>query len=71
MLLIEAVNFYFLQVKINMGVALPERLGPGYVSHLEVGEAVASLVEKRRVSHTVLCANSTTDLKTLILEGKL
>ncbi|XP_077307079.1 L-fucose dehydrogenase-like [Lithobates pipiens] len=59
------------EVKINMGVALPERLGPGYVSHLEVGEAVASLVEKRRVSHTVLCANSTTDLKTIILEGKL
>ncbi|XP_063802314.1 uncharacterized protein LOC134970249 [Pseudophryne corroboree] len=59
------------EVKINMGVAPPERLGPGYVSHLEVGEAIASLVEKRRVSHTVLCANSTTDLKTLILEGKL
>ncbi|XP_044126452.1 uncharacterized protein LOC122920788 isoform X1 [Bufo gargarizans] len=59
------------EVKINMGVAPPERLGPGYVSHLEVGEAVASLVEKRRVSHTVLCANSTTDLKTLILEGKV
>ncbi|MEE6519847.1 hypothetical protein FKM82_017611 [Ascaphus truei] len=59
------------EVKINMGVAPPERLAPGYVSHLEVGEAVASLVEKRLVSHTVLCANSTTDLKTLILEGKL
>ncbi|XP_075045167.1 uncharacterized protein LOC142104413 [Mixophyes fleayi] len=59
------------EVKINMGVAPPERLGPGYVSHLEVGEAITSLVEKRRVSHTILCANSTTDLKTLILEGKL
>ncbi|XP_063293745.1 uncharacterized protein LOC134578687 [Pelobates fuscus] len=59
------------ELKINMGVATPERLGPGYVSHLEVGDAVSSLVEKRQVSHTVLCANSTADLKTLILEGKL
>ncbi|KAM9301537.1 uncharacterized protein PAF06_014736 [Gastrophryne carolinensis] len=59
------------EVKINMGVAPPERLGPGYVSHLEVGDAVASLVEKRRVSHTMLTANSTTDLKTLIIDGKL
>ncbi|XP_068117593.1 uncharacterized protein [Hyperolius riggenbachi] len=59
------------EVKINMGVALPDRLGPGYVSHLEVGEAVASLVEKRRVSHTVMCVNSKNDLKTLMVEGKL
>ncbi|XP_017948993.1 uncharacterized protein LOC100489732 isoform X2 [Xenopus tropicalis] len=59
------------EIKINMGVATPERLGPGYVSHLEVGEAIATVVEKRHVSHTVLCVNSTTDLKTLILEGKL
>ncbi|OCT57366.1 uncharacterized protein LOC108704828 [Xenopus laevis] len=59
------------EIKINMGVAKPERLGPGYVSHLEVGEAIATVVEKKRVSHTVLCVNSTTDLKTLILEGKL
>uniref|UniRef100_A0A8D0GHA5 Peroxisomal trans-2-enoyl-CoA reductase n=1 Tax=Sphenodon punctatus TaxID=8508 RepID=A0A8D0GHA5_SPHPU len=59
------------EVKINMGVATPERLGLGYVSHLEVGEAVASLVEKRSTSHTVLCVNSATDLKTLILEGKI
>ncbi|KAM4722239.1 uncharacterized protein WCC33_008475 [Rhinophrynus dorsalis] len=59
------------EVKINMGVATPDRRGPGYVSHLEVGDAIATLVEKRRVSHTVLCANSTADLKTLILEGKL
>ncbi|OCT82351.1 uncharacterized protein LOC108715413 isoform X2 [Xenopus laevis] len=59
------------EIKINMGVAKPERLGPGYVSHLEVGEAIATVVEKKRVSHTVLCVKSTTDLKTLILEGKL
>ncbi|XP_020643980.1 uncharacterized protein LOC110076291 isoform X2 [Pogona vitticeps] len=59
------------ELKINMGVTTPERLGPGYVSHLEVGEAVASLVEKRIVSHTVLSANSPADLKTLALEGKI
>ncbi|XP_069491674.1 uncharacterized protein [Ambystoma mexicanum] len=59
------------EVKINMGVATPDRLGPGYVSHLEVGEAVASLVEKRSITHSVLCTNSAADLKTLILEGRL
>ncbi|XP_078526215.1 uncharacterized protein LOC144798950 [Lissotriton helveticus] len=59
------------EVKINMGVTTPERLGPGFVSHLEVGEAVASLVEKRCITHTVLCANSAADLKTLILEGRI
>ncbi|XP_059569972.1 uncharacterized protein LOC132243617 [Alligator mississippiensis] len=59
------------EVKINMGVATPERLGPGYVSHLEVGEAVAALVEKRRVSHAVLCASSPADLQALALEGQL
>ncbi|XP_062997483.1 uncharacterized protein LOC134408900 [Elgaria multicarinata webbii] len=58
------------EVKLNMGVTTPERLGPGYVSHLEVGQAVASLVEKRTVSHTVLSANSPADLKTLAREGK-
>lgn len=60
-----------LQLKINMGVTTPERLGPGYVNHLEVGQAVASLVEKRVVSHTVLSANSPADLKTLALDGKV
>ncbi|KAG8437564.1 hypothetical protein GDO86_008319 [Hymenochirus boettgeri] len=59
------------EVKINMGVAKPEHLGPGYVNHLDVGDAVATVVEKRRVSHTALCVNCNTDLKTLILEGKL
>ncbi|XP_065272509.1 uncharacterized protein LOC135888684 [Emys orbicularis] len=59
------------EVKIDMGVATPERLRPGYVSHLEVGEAVASLVEKGSVSHAVLCARSPADLKTLTLEGKI
>uniref|UniRef100_H3B370 Uncharacterized protein n=1 Tax=Latimeria chalumnae TaxID=7897 RepID=H3B370_LATCH len=59
------------EVKINMGVATPDRMGPGYVSQLEVGEAIASVVEKRSISHKVLCTNSPADLKTMILEGKL
>nr|XP_060644441.1 uncharacterized protein LOC132783328 [Anolis sagrei ordinatus] len=59
------------EVKINMGVTTPERLGPGYVSHLEVGQAVASLVEKRAVSHRVLSAASPADLKALASEGKI
>lgn len=60
-----------LQVKISMGVTTPERLGSGYVSHLEVGQAVATLVEKRRVSHAVLSLGTPADLKTLAAEGKL
>ncbi|XP_043937797.1 uncharacterized protein LOC122810303 [Protopterus annectens] len=59
------------EVKINMGVRMPEHMVPGSVSHLEVGEAVASVVEKRLTSHRVLCVSSPSDLKTLILEGKL
>ncbi|KAJ7312174.1 hypothetical protein JRQ81_006526 [Phrynocephalus forsythii] len=59
------------ELKINMGVTTPERLAPGYVNHLDVGEAVASLVEKRIVSHTVLSASSPADLKALALEGKI
>ncbi|XP_028930500.1 uncharacterized protein LOC100681638 [Ornithorhynchus anatinus] len=59
------------EVKINMGVSTSERLAPGFISHLEVGKAVASLVEKRSVSHTVLNANSPADLQTLISQGWL
>ncbi|XP_027701807.1 uncharacterized protein LOC114031004 isoform X2 [Vombatus ursinus] len=59
------------EVKINMGVALPEALGPGYVSHLEVGRAVASLVDKLAISHAVLCVDSPADLQVLISDGKL
>lgn len=54
-----------------MGVTTPDRLGPGYVSHLEVGQAVASVVEKRCVSHTVLSVGTPADLKTLTAEGKM
>ncbi|XP_044518932.1 uncharacterized protein LOC123236636 [Gracilinanus agilis] len=59
------------EVKINMGVALPEALGPGFVSHLEVGQAVASLVDKLAVSHSVLRIDSPADLQVLTSDGKL
>ncbi|XP_078010650.1 uncharacterized protein LOC144457191 [Phascolarctos cinereus] len=59
------------EVKINMGVALTEALGPGYVSHLEVGQAVASLVDKLAISHAMLCVDSPADLQVLISDGKL
>ncbi|XP_039619384.1 uncharacterized protein si:dkey-238o13.4 [Polypterus senegalus] len=59
------------EIKINMGVAMPERMGPGYISHLDVGEAVASVVERRNSSHKVFCVSSPADLKTIILEGKV
>lgn len=57
------------QVKINAGVGSPERMGPGYIDHVELGEAVASLVEQRNVSHTVFTINCPADLKTITLEG--
>ncbi|KAL6478966.1 hypothetical protein MHYP_G00123990 [Metynnis hypsauchen] len=59
------------QVKINTGVASPERMAPGYLNHVDLGEAVATLVERRNTSHTVFTINSPSDLKTVILEGNL
>ncbi|KAI4904465.1 hypothetical protein NFI96_015121 [Prochilodus magdalenae] len=59
------------QVKINTGVASPERMAPGYLNHVDLGEAVATLVERRNTSHTVFTINSPSDLKTVILEGSL
>ncbi|XP_028813919.1 uncharacterized protein LOC114766829 [Denticeps clupeoides] len=59
------------QVKINTGVATPERLAPGYLSHLDLGEAVAALVERRSSSHTTFAISSPADLKTAMLEGNL
>lgn len=58
------------EVKVNMGVATEERMGTGYINHLDLGEAVASLVEKRNTSHKVFSINSPADLKTVFLEGK-
>ncbi|XP_063053745.1 uncharacterized protein si:dkey-238o13.4 [Engraulis encrasicolus] len=59
------------QVKINTGVGTPERMAPGFLSHLELGEAVATLIERRAVSHTVYPVSCPADLKTVILEGNL
>uniref|UniRef100_A0A3Q2T243 Uncharacterized LOC105931674 n=1 Tax=Fundulus heteroclitus TaxID=8078 RepID=A0A3Q2T243_FUNHE len=59
------------QVKINTGVATPERMAPGYLNHLDLGEAVAALVERGSSSHTVFAVSSPADLKTVLLEGNL
>lgn len=59
------------QVKIDAGVATPERMTPGYLNHLDLGEAVATLVERRNVSHTVFTVNCPADLKTILLEKNL
>ncbi|KAG9352640.1 hypothetical protein JZ751_021054 [Albula glossodonta] len=59
------------QVKINTGVATPDRLAPGYLNHLDLGEAVATLVEKKNTSHTVFNVNCPADLKTILLENNM
>ncbi|XP_067853605.1 peroxisomal trans-2-enoyl-CoA reductase [Heptranchias perlo] len=59
------------EVKLNMGVATPDRVAPGFVNHLDVGEAIATVLEKKSVSHHVFCVNTPADLKTLIMEGKV
>lgn len=60
-----------LQVKINTGVATPERMAPGYLNHLDLGEGVATLVERRNTSHTVFTVNCPADLKNILLERNL
>ncbi|KAG9338108.1 hypothetical protein JZ751_027079 [Albula glossodonta] len=59
------------QVKINAGVAAPDRMGPGYLNHLDLGEAVAALVERRNSSHNVFTVNCPSDLKTILLEDNV
>ncbi|KAM8750593.1 uncharacterized protein AB9X84_012426 [Acanthopagrus schlegelii] len=59
------------QVKINTGVAAPERMAPGYLNHLDLGEAVATLVERPNTSHTVFTVSCPADLKTVLLERNL
>lgn len=61
----------FQQVKINTGVAVPDRMAPGYLNHLDLGEAVAKLVERRNKSHIIYSVSCPADLKTVILEGNL
>lgn len=65
------VFIIFQQVKINTGVAAPDRMAPGYLNHLDLGEAVAALVERRNTSHTVFSVSCPADLKTVILGGNL
>ncbi|XP_027861829.1 uncharacterized protein LOC114137436 isoform X2 [Xiphophorus couchianus] len=59
------------QVKINTGVATPERLAPGYLNHLDLGVAVATLVERGSSSHRVFTVSSPADLHTQLLDGNL
>lgn len=59
------------QVKIDAGVATPERMAPGYLNHLDLGEGVATLVERRNASHTVFPINCPADVKNILLEKNL
>ncbi|XP_022078158.1 uncharacterized protein si:dkey-238o13.4 [Acanthochromis polyacanthus] len=59
------------QVNIDTGVGTPDRMAPGYLNHLDLGEAVATLVERRNASHTVFTVRCPADLKTVILEKNL
>ncbi|XP_018594925.1 uncharacterized protein LOC108926615 [Scleropages formosus] len=54
------------QLKINSGVAPPERMAPGYLNHLDLGEAVAALVERTNESHKIFSINGPDDLKTFL-----
>lgn len=58
-------------MKINTGVDTPERMTPGYLKNLDLGEAVATLVEARNGSHAVFTVSSPADLKTVLLERNL
>ncbi|KAM6946384.1 rhamnolipids biosynthesis 3-oxoacyl-[acyl-carrier-protein] reductase [Aplochiton taeniatus] len=59
------------EVKINTGVGTLERMAPGFLNHLDLGEAIAMLVEKRNSTHAVFTISSPADLKTAILEGNI
>ncbi|XP_077371649.1 uncharacterized protein LOC144015493 [Festucalex cinctus] len=59
------------QMKIDTGVATTERMVPGYLNHLDLGEAVATLVERQNASHKVFTISCPADLKTIFLDGNL
>lgn len=59
------------QVNINTGVGTPQHMTPSYLNHLDLGEAVAALVERRSSSHAIFTVNSPADLKTAFLERDL
>ncbi|KAK7892096.1 hypothetical protein WMY93_024059 [Mugilogobius chulae] len=56
------------QVRIDTGVASSERLAPGFLNHLELGQAVAALVERRSTSHSIFNINCPEDLKTVLFD---
>ncbi|XP_023682834.1 uncharacterized protein [Paramormyrops kingsleyae] len=58
-----------IQLKVNSGVAAPERMGPGYLSHLELGEAVARVIQQRSAAHSVFTINCSADLRNIPSEG--
>ncbi|KAM9376374.1 uncharacterized protein KZ484_008967 [Pholidichthys leucotaenia] len=59
------------EVKINTGVGTPDHMQPGYLNQLDLGEAVATLVQRRNPRHSVFTINCPTDLKTLFVEKNL
>ncbi|XP_061077079.1 uncharacterized protein LOC133110969 [Conger conger] len=59
------------QVIVNAGVAPPDRMAPGYLNHLDLGETVAALVERQSSSHKVFNVECPTDLKAILLEGNV
>ncbi|XP_035769358.1 uncharacterized protein si:dkey-238o13.4 [Neolamprologus brichardi] len=58
-------------VKINTGVATPDHMAPGFLNHLDLGEAVAALIERRNTAHNVFTINCPADLKSVLLERNL
>lgn len=59
------------QVNIDTGVSAGEHVAPTYLEQRDLGEAVATLVERRRTSHKVYTVRCPADLKTVLLEGNL
>lgn len=65
------VSCKFNQVTIDTGVATSEPMAPGFLNHLELGETVATLVERRSTSYSVFNINCPADLKTLLQKQHL
>lgn len=59
------------QVNIDAGVSTAEHVVPDYLDHVALGEAIATLVERRRASHNIYTVRQPADLKTVLLEGNL
>ncbi|XP_077424367.1 uncharacterized protein LOC144053612 [Vanacampus margaritifer] len=59
------------QMKIYTGVATTEGMAPGYLNNLDLGEAVATLVERQNASHKVFIISCSADLKTIFADGNL